>query len=109
LEHYLRNYELEPGATCLGRFKLTSGAPVRVFLFEEKPYIHMPGVGDVQMFPTVRRDIFAVWAVLSMGIAFQRGASDEVTAVTLTLGDDTLSASRVHRQRTSETRGSAES
>ena len=66
---------------------------MRVFLFDEKPYIHLPGVGDVQMFPTAR-DTFTVRVVQGMGIAFERGAGDEVTAVTLTLGDHTLRASR---------------
>ena len=50
------------------------------------------------MFPTVRRDAFTVRVVLGMGIAFERGADEEVTAVTLTLGEYTLRASRAHRQ-----------
>ncbi len=54
--------------------------------------------GDVQVFPTVRRDTFTVRVVQGMGIAFERGADNEVTAVTLTLGDHTLRASRVQRQ-----------
>jgi CubicO group peptidase (beta-lactamase class C family) len=98
LHQYLGDYELGPGATYLGEYKLTPGATVRVFLFDKKPYVHLPGVGDVQMLPTVRRDTFTVRVVLGMGIAFPRGADDEVTAVTLTLGDYTLRASRAQRQ-----------
>jgi hypothetical protein len=74
-------------AVCECADSLQSGALMRVFLFDEKPYVHLPGVGDVQMFPAVRRDLFAVRAVQGMGIAFERGARDEVTAVTLTFGD----------------------
>jgi CubicO group peptidase (beta-lactamase class C family) len=96
LDDYPGDYELGPGATNIGGYKLTPGAPVRVFLFDEKPYVHLPGVVDVQMFPTVGRDTFTVRATPGMAIAFERGAGDEVTAVTLTLGDDTLKA-RVFR------------
>jgi CubicO group peptidase (beta-lactamase class C family) len=94
LEHYVGDYVPDPGAMRLGRFRLAAGAPVRVFLFEEKPYVHLPGVGDVQMLPTARRNIFAVRAVLGMTIAFERATDDEVTHVILTLKDDTLRASR---------------
>ena len=47
-------------------FKLTSVGIVRVFLFDEKPYIHLPGAGDVQMFATVR-DTFTARAILGRG------------------------------------------
>ena len=94
LDDYLGDYELAPGATTdLGAYKLTPGATVRVFLFDEKPYIHLPGVGDVQMFPTAR-DTFTARVVQGMRIAFERRADDEVKDVTLTLGDYTLTASR---------------
>ena len=97
LDDYLGDYELGPGAAQLGGRKLTPGATVRVFLFDEKPYIHLPGVGDVQMFPT-GRDTFTVRVVPGMGIAFERGADDKVTTVTLTLGGSTLTALRVQPQ-----------
>jgi CubicO group peptidase (beta-lactamase class C family) len=95
MDDYLGDYELGRGATDLGSYRLTPAATVRVFLFDEKPYIHLPGVGDVQMFPTVR-DTFTVRVVQGVGIAFTRGAGagDEATAVTLTLGAHTLTASR---------------
>ena len=98
LDDYLGDYELAAGATDLGEYKLTPGASVRVFLFDEKPYLHLPGVGDVQMFPTAR-DTFTVRVVQGMAIAFERGADDEVKNVTLTLADSTLRASRAHSSR----------
>jgi CubicO group peptidase (beta-lactamase class C family) len=102
LNQYLGDYELESGPTSLRELKLTPGATVRVFLFDAKPYVHLPGAGDVQLFPTDRRDSFTVRIVqvLGMGIAFERerGANDEVTGVTLTLGDHTLRASRARPQ-----------
>ena len=78
----------------LGDYKLTPAAAVRVFLFDEKPFVHLPGLGDVQMFPTDRRDRFDVRVLQGMGIAFERNANDDVTAVTVTLGDHTIRASR---------------
>ncbi len=94
LDRYLGDYELGSGTTDLGEYKLIPGSTVRVFLFDGKPYVHLPGAGDVQLFPTVRRDIFVVRVVQGMGISFERGSDDGVTAVTLTLGDDRLRASR---------------
>ena len=93
LDEYLGDYELAAGATDFGEYKLTSGASVRVFLFDEKPYLHLPGVGDVQMFPTAR-DTFTVRVVQGVAIAFERGADDEVKDVILTVGHSTLRASR---------------
>jgi len=97
LDDYLGDYKLPPDAGNFAGRKLTPGGTVRVFLFDEKPYIHLPGAGDVQMFPT-GRDTFTVRAVQGVSIAFERGADDEVTAVALTLGDHPLSASRAQRQ-----------
>lgn len=103
LDDYLGDYELASGATHLGEYRLTPGAPVRVFLFDEKPYLHLPGVGDAQMFPA-GRDAFAVRVVPGMGIAFERRADDQVAAVILTLGDHTLKAfsARRHSSRLRE-------
>lgn len=94
---YLGDYELGPGTASLGAYTLTPGAMVRVYLFDEKPYVHLPGMGDVQMFPTARRDIFTVRILPGMGVAFDRGADDRLTAVTFMLGDSLLRASRVRR------------
>jgi hypothetical protein len=82
------------GATNLGEYKLTRGGTIRIFLFDEKPYIHLPGVGDIQMFPTVR-DTFTSRVLLGARIAFERDADHEVKDMALTLGDYTLRASRV--------------
>jgi len=94
VDDYVGDYEPGRGAVELGEYRLTPGTTARVFLFDEKPYIHLPGVGDLQMFPTAR-DTFTVRVVQGVGITFERGADDDVTAVLLTLGDHTLRASRV--------------
>lgn len=93
LNEYLGDYKLSPGAAQLAGRKLTPGGTVRVFLFDEKPYMHLPGAGDVMMFPT-GRDIFTIRAAPGVGIAFGRGANDNVTTATLTLGGSTVRALR---------------
>jgi CubicO group peptidase (beta-lactamase class C family) len=97
VNHYLGEYGLKPGAGAarLGAYTLTPGATVRVFLFDGKPYVHLPGVGDVQMFRTDRRDTFTARASLGLEITFMRGENDDATAVTLTYGNHTVTASRV--------------
>jgi CubicO group peptidase (beta-lactamase class C family) len=93
LDDYLGEYRLSPGAAQLAGRKLTSGGTVRVFLFDEKPYMHLPGAGDVMMFP-IGRDTFTIRAAPGLAIAFARGANETVTAVTLTLSGSTLKALR---------------
>src|SRR5688500_10089834 len=44
---YLGDYKLAAGATRLGQYRVTEGGAVRVFLFDEKPYTHLPGLSDV--------------------------------------------------------------
>ena len=97
LDDYLGDYKLPPDAGAFAGHKLSPGGTVRVFLFDEKPYIHLPGAGDVQMFST-GSDTFTARAVQGVSIAFERDADDEATAVTVTLGNHTLRASRAQRQ-----------
>jgi len=91
---YLGEYELSRGPASLGEYTLAPGAPIRVYQFDDKPFLHLPGVGDVQMFPTARPDTFNARVLLGLGIAFERRADGAVAAVTLTLHDDTLKAKR---------------
>ena len=93
LDDYVGDYELAPGAAQLAGRKLTPGGTVRVFLFDEKPYMHLPGAGDVMMFPT-GRDTFTIRAAPGVGISFERNANDKVATVTLTLSGNTHSAHR---------------
>jgi CubicO group peptidase (beta-lactamase class C family) len=91
---YLGDFALDPGATDLGEYALTERGTVRVYVFEEKLFVHLPGVGDIQAFPAVGRDLFAARVLPGMRMIFHR-VDDRVTAVTLTLGDDKIRASRV--------------
>jgi hypothetical protein len=91
---YLGDYEVGPGARELGGYTLARDEAVRVFLFEQQPFVHLPGVGDVQMFPADGADAFIVRILPGMRIAFQRAANQEVIGIALTLGDDMVRASR---------------
>jgi CubicO group peptidase (beta-lactamase class C family) len=91
VNEYLGNFAVPPAPTELLGRKLTPGGTVRVFLFDRKPYIHVPGVGDVLMFPD-GKDNFTARAVPGLHIAFDRGANDDVASVTFTLGGRTFSA-----------------
>jgi hypothetical protein len=93
LNEYLGDYRLSPGAAQLAGRKLTPGGTVRVFLFDEKPYMHLPGAGDVMMFPT-GKDTFTIRAAPGVGIVFERGANDKVTTVTLTPSGNPVKALR---------------
>lgn len=89
---YLGEYRID-GAARLGEYQLTTGGTVRVFLFDGQPFVHMPGVGDIQAFP-VEADRFTARALPGMGVAFERGADGQVKAVSVTLGGSTVKAIR---------------
>jgi CubicO group peptidase (beta-lactamase class C family) len=96
LSDYLGDYTLAPGATDLGDYELTPDGTLRVFLFDDKPYIHLPGTGDVQLFP-YNSDTFTARALLGMGIVFERDVTNTVTSVAVSLEGDTLKAAREQR------------
>ncbi len=93
LNAYLGDYVIAPGAAELGGYELDPRGTLRVFVYDENPYLHLPDVGDVQIFPE-DRDTFAVRARLGMRIGFERNRNGDVSAVTVTLGDDTVRGSR---------------
>ncbi len=81
LDEYMGEYELGPGAV------------VRVFRFQDAPYIHVPGEGDALLIP-VARDAFTVRVVPGVRIEFLRDPAGAVTGVELTLGSQTMRAER---------------
>ena len=97
LDDYLGDYKLGPGAARIAGRTLTPGGRVRVFLFDRKPYMHLPGAGDVLMFPT-GKDSFTIRAAPGVGIAFERDPNDEVSTVTLTLSGRTFRAFRAQSE-----------
>jgi CubicO group peptidase (beta-lactamase class C family) len=98
VEPWLGDYELNRESTRLGGYTLSQGGVVRIFMVENKSFVHLPGVGDVQIFATGQPDVFAARILPGMGIVFE-GGTDESSAVTLTLDGDTLKASKTRRPR----------
>jgi hypothetical protein len=90
---YLGDYAVPHGPTEFVGRKLTPGGTIKVFLFDRKPYMHLPGVGDLQMFPD-GKDTFTARAVLGLAISFER-AKDDVTSVTFTFDGRTFNARAV--------------
>ena len=93
MKEYLGDYTLAPGEGQLAGRKLTPGGTVRVFLFDDKPYMHLPGAGDLMMFPT-GADTFTIRAAPGLAIAFERAANKSVTTVALALSGSNLKAHR---------------
>lgn len=77
----------------MGDYELASGDTVRVFRFRGDPYIHVPGRGDALLLP-LGGDRFTIRVVAGVGIDFRRAADGAVTGMTLTLGDQTMRATR---------------
>jgi CubicO group peptidase (beta-lactamase class C family) len=82
LEQYVGHYEIAPGTVA------------RVYLFHDRPYMHVPGEGDALLFHT-GGDSFTVRVVPGVTVAFERAADGEVVAVELTLGEQTVRGARV--------------
>jgi CubicO group peptidase (beta-lactamase class C family) len=97
LDDFLGEYTLPAGALQLAGRSVTPGGTIRVFVFDAKPYMHLPGAGDVMMFPT-GRDTFTIRAAAGLSIAFERAANNKVTAVALTAGGGTLTGISAPRQ-----------
>lgn len=93
LTEYLGDYQPGPGATRVGDYELTAGAAIRVFVFEGNPYLHLPGVGDVQMFAGAR-DTFTSRILLDLETVFERASDGTVSAVAIGLGGARLRAAR---------------
>jgi hypothetical protein len=97
LADFLGEYTLTDGAIQLAGRSVIPGGTLRVFMFDAKPYMHLPGAGDVMLFPT-GTDVFTIRAAPGLGIAFTRAANNSVMTVTLTGGGSTLTGISMPRQ-----------
>lgn len=78
----------------LGAYRVSPEVEIRVFRFEGKPYVHVPGEGDALMF-AAGKDRFTIRVVSGVTIDFGRDACGEVEEVVLTLGSRTIRADKV--------------
>jgi CubicO group peptidase (beta-lactamase class C family)/lysophospholipase L1-like esterase len=98
LDAYLGAYEVGAATkTEIAGRALTPGGIVRVFLFQDDPYLHMPGVGDVLLFPT-GPDAFTARALPGLAVTFTRGAAGDVSSLTIAFRDRTVTVVRAKVQ-----------
>jgi hypothetical protein len=81
-------------APYMGRYELAPEAVVRVFSYEGKPFIAVPGEGEAELFQ-LARDEFTVRVVPGVRIWFERDDTGRVTWVNLTLGSQTMRARKL--------------
>lgn len=75
-----------------GEYLLAPGAVVRVFRFQDQPYIHVPGEGDALLIPTPEDGAYTIRVVPGVRVEFLRNATGAVEAVELTLGQQVMRA-----------------
>lgn len=81
-------------AEYLGEYQLAPGAVVRVFLFDGKPYMHVPGEGDALLLPQAE-DTFTIRVVPGVQVVFERDTGGVVKSVALTLFGETMRARKI--------------
>jgi CubicO group peptidase (beta-lactamase class C family) len=86
---------LEPAALerLTGSYELAPGTFVRVFLFDGRPFINVPGQGEAEMFALSPLE-FTIRVVAGVGIRFEADAGGVVTEVVLRLGREEMRARR---------------
>ena len=97
VDAYMGAYEIGQTTTAIAGRALTPGGSIRVFLFHGEPYLHMPGVGDVQLFAT-GRDAFTARALPGLAVTFARGRAGDVTSVSIELRGHSVTAVRAKAQ-----------
>ncbi|MGQ0562642.1 MAG: hypothetical protein ACT443_12305 [Gemmatimonadota bacterium] len=81
LARIVGNYELKPGATIGG------------FLWDNRPFINVPGEGEAEMFAVSPLD-FIIRVEPGVSIRFEADASGSVTGLVLKLGSQEMRARR---------------
>jgi CubicO group peptidase (beta-lactamase class C family) len=86
---------LEPAALArvVGSYELAPGTVVRVFLFDGRLFINVPGEGEAEMFALSPLE-FTIRVQPGVGIRFETDASGTVTGVALRLGRQEMRAPR---------------
>jgi CubicO group peptidase (beta-lactamase class C family) len=86
---------VEPAALArlIGNYEMASGAVLRVFLFDGRPFINVPGLGEAELFGLSPLE-FTIRVQAGVGIRFETDASGTVTGVILRLGSQEMRARR---------------
>ena len=78
----------------IGAYALAPGVMARVFVFEERLFMSIPGEGEAELF-RLAEDEFTVRVIAGVHIAFERGEGGEVSGVRVALGERQLHAPRL--------------
>jgi len=78
-----------------GAYEVGPGAVVRVFSWEARPFISVPGEGEAELL-RVGGDEFTIRVVPGVRARFERDEGGAVVGLTMTMGPRTLRARRVN-------------
>ncbi len=81
-------------ADYYGEYALAPGAVIRIFEWEGRPFVFMPGEGEAELF-AIGRDAFTVRVVPGVHIRFERDAAGNVVGLRGSLGPQRFEAPRV--------------
>lgn len=83
-------------ADYYGEYQLAPGAMIRIFEWEGRPFVFMPGEGEAELFP-IGPDAFTVRVIPDVRIRFERDADGNMVGLTGSLGPQRFEAPRVRR------------
>ena len=75
----------------LGEYELGPDAIARVFMFEDRPFMYVPGEGEAELF-AISETTFTIRVVSNVDIEFETGEQGQVVAVNLALGSRQMRA-----------------
>ncbi|MEX2108972.1 MAG: serine hydrolase [Gemmatimonadaceae bacterium] len=80
-------------ARIVGNYETGPGATIRVFLFDGRPFINVPGQGEAEMYAVSPLD-FIIRVEPGVSIRFETDGSGSATGVVLRLGSQEMQARR---------------
>jgi CubicO group peptidase (beta-lactamase class C family) len=81
-------------ARYAGQYEIAPGTVARVFAFQGRPFVNIPGEGEAEMFALSETE-FIIPVAPGVRIAIERTPAGEVTGMVATLGERTIRARRL--------------
>ena len=78
----------------VGRYEFAPDAVGRIFLYEGRPFIQVPGEGEAELF-AMNDSTFFVRVITGITITIQRGPGGEVTGLLLSMPSGVMRAERM--------------
>lgn len=87
---------ISPGtlADFYGRYRLFPGVVVRVFEWQDRPFVFMPGEGEAELF-SIAPDTFTVRVKSEVKIRFTRDEGGDVQGIVANIGSKTYQAKKI--------------